>query len=133
VPLAYVVHENVEIPPGTDPSEGYITVAEEMIAGAPMGTKHMQMTLWKSEVTWQISPELMIFGPMSNQHNVLKMGDALSSCYGITSLDPKMLITWHQKKKKLSLDWSVILLKECSGPGKSTYKFMLNNMQCSMA
>jgi hypothetical protein len=28
VPLAYVVHENVEIPPGTDLSEGYITVAE---------------------------------------------------------------------------------------------------------
>jgi hypothetical protein len=27
VPLAYVVHENVDIPPGTDPSEGYITVA----------------------------------------------------------------------------------------------------------
>jgi hypothetical protein len=34
VPLAYVVRENVEIPPGTDPSEGYITVAEEMIARA---------------------------------------------------------------------------------------------------
>jgi hypothetical protein len=35
--LAYVVSENVEIPPGTDPSEGYITVAEEMIAHAPHG------------------------------------------------------------------------------------------------
>jgi hypothetical protein len=44
----------------------------------------MQMTLWKSGVTWQISPELMIVGPMSNQHNILKMGDALSSCYVIT-------------------------------------------------
>jgi hypothetical protein len=64
VPLAYVVRENVEIPPGTDPSEGYIRVAEEMIARAPMGTKHMQMTLWKSGVTWQISAELMIVGPM---------------------------------------------------------------------
>jgi hypothetical protein len=42
-----------------------------------MGTKHMQMTLWKSGVTWQISPELMIAGPMSNQHKVLKMGDTL--------------------------------------------------------
>jgi hypothetical protein len=39
VPLAYVVRENVEIPPGTDLSEGYITVAEEMIACAPHGTK----------------------------------------------------------------------------------------------
>jgi hypothetical protein len=35
VPLAYVVHENVEIPPGTDLSEGYIIVAEEMITRAP--------------------------------------------------------------------------------------------------
>jgi hypothetical protein len=32
VPLAYVVRENVEIPPGTDPSEGHITFAEELIA-----------------------------------------------------------------------------------------------------
>jgi hypothetical protein len=39
VPLAYVVRENVEIPPGTDPSEGYITVAEEMIARAPHGNQ----------------------------------------------------------------------------------------------
>jgi hypothetical protein len=35
VPLAYVVGENVKIPPGTDPSEGYIAVAEDMIARAP--------------------------------------------------------------------------------------------------
>jgi hypothetical protein len=34
VPLADVVRDNVEIPPGTEPSEGYITVAEEMIAHA---------------------------------------------------------------------------------------------------
>jgi hypothetical protein len=39
VPLAYVVRENVEIPPDTDPSEGYITVAEEMIARAPHGNQ----------------------------------------------------------------------------------------------
>jgi hypothetical protein len=91
-----------------------------------------QQTLWKSGVTWQISPELMIVGPTSNQHNVLKMVDTLSFCYGITSSDPAMLITWHQKQK-LSLDRSVILAKERSGTGKSTYKFMLNNMQCSMA
>jgi hypothetical protein len=97
-----------------------------------MGTKHMQMTIWKSGVTWQISPELMIVGPMSNQHNILKMGDALSSCYGITSSDPTTLITWHQKHN-LSLDLLVIMAKERIGPGKSTYKFMLNNMQCSMA
>jgi predicted transcriptional regulator len=74
----------------------------------------------------------MIVGPMSNQQNVLKMGDALSSCYGITSSDPIMLITWLQKQK-LSLDRLVILEKERSGPEKSTCKFMLNNMQCSMA
>jgi hypothetical protein len=37
VPLAYVVHKNVDIPPGTDPSEGYITVSEEMIARALHG------------------------------------------------------------------------------------------------
>jgi hypothetical protein len=37
VPLDYVVRENVEIPPDTDPSEGYITVAEEMISRAPNG------------------------------------------------------------------------------------------------
>jgi hypothetical protein len=35
--LDYVVRENVEIPPGTDPSEGYTTVAKEMIARAPHG------------------------------------------------------------------------------------------------
>jgi hypothetical protein len=35
VPLADIFHENVEIPPGTDPSEGYIKVAEDMIARAP--------------------------------------------------------------------------------------------------
>jgi hypothetical protein len=39
VPLAYVVRENVEIPSGTDPSEGYITVAEKMIARAPHGNQ----------------------------------------------------------------------------------------------
>jgi hypothetical protein len=37
VPLAYVVRENVDMPPGIDPSEGYITVAEEMIARALHG------------------------------------------------------------------------------------------------
>jgi hypothetical protein len=52
VPLAYIVRENVEMSPNTYPSEGYITVAKEMIARAlPMGTRHMQMTLWKSGVT----------------------------------------------------------------------------------
>jgi hypothetical protein len=35
VPLAYAVRDNVEIPPGTDPSEGYITVAEDIVARAP--------------------------------------------------------------------------------------------------
>jgi hypothetical protein len=39
VTLAYVVRENVEIPPVTDPSEGYITVAEEMIERAPHGNQ----------------------------------------------------------------------------------------------
>jgi hypothetical protein len=39
VPLAYVVRENVEIPPGTDLSEGYITVSEEMIARSPHGNQ----------------------------------------------------------------------------------------------
>jgi hypothetical protein len=38
-------------------------------------------------------------------------------CYGITSLDPTTLITWYQKQK-LSLDRSVIMSKERSGPGK---------------
>jgi hypothetical protein len=37
--LAFVVRENVDIPPGTDPPEGYITVAEEMIARAPHGNQ----------------------------------------------------------------------------------------------
>jgi hypothetical protein len=35
VPLAYVVRENVDIPPGIDTSRGYITVAKEIIARAP--------------------------------------------------------------------------------------------------
>jgi hypothetical protein len=39
VPLAYVIHENVEIPPDTDPSEGYITFSEEMIARATHGNQ----------------------------------------------------------------------------------------------
>jgi hypothetical protein len=49
VPLAYVVHENVEIPPGTDPSEGYITVAEEMIERTPHGNQEYaneSMEVW---------------------------------------------------------------------------------------
>jgi hypothetical protein len=83
----------------------------------PMVAKHMQMTPWKSVVTWEISPELMIVGPIPNQQNVPNMGDALSSCYGITSSDPKTLITWHQKQN-ISLDELVVLSKERSGPGK---------------
>jgi hypothetical protein len=39
VHLAYVVCENVEIPPGTYPSEGYITFADDMIARAPHGSQ----------------------------------------------------------------------------------------------
>jgi hypothetical protein len=35
VPLAYVVHESVEIPPGIDPSYVYTTFWEEMIAPPP--------------------------------------------------------------------------------------------------
>jgi hypothetical protein len=49
VPLAYVVRENVEIPPGTDPSEGYIAVAEEMIARASHGNQayaNESMEVW---------------------------------------------------------------------------------------
>jgi hypothetical protein len=36
-PLAYVVRENVDIPPVIDPSEEYIIVAEEMITRTPHG------------------------------------------------------------------------------------------------
>jgi hypothetical protein len=39
VPLAYVIREKVEIPPGTYPSEGYITVAKEMISCATHGNQ----------------------------------------------------------------------------------------------
>jgi hypothetical protein len=49
VPLAYVVRENVEKPPDTDPSEGYITVAEEMTARAPHGNQayaNESMEVW---------------------------------------------------------------------------------------
>jgi hypothetical protein len=49
VPLAYVVRENVEIHPGTDPSEGYITVAEKMISSAPHGNQTYEndsMEVW---------------------------------------------------------------------------------------
>jgi hypothetical protein len=49
VPLAYAVRENVEIPPGIDPSEGYIPVAEEMIARTPHGNQEYandSMELW---------------------------------------------------------------------------------------
>jgi hypothetical protein len=56
VPLAYVVRENVEIPPGTDSSEGYITVAEEMIARAPHGNQayvkdSMEVWSYMSDIT----------------------------------------------------------------------------------
>jgi hypothetical protein len=50
VPLAYVVHEDVEIPPGTDLSEGYITVAEEMSVRAPHGNQAYakdSMEVWR--------------------------------------------------------------------------------------
>jgi hypothetical protein len=49
VPLAYVVHENIEKPPGTDPSENYITITEEMIARAPHGNQsysNNSMEVW---------------------------------------------------------------------------------------
>jgi hypothetical protein len=49
VPLAYTVCENAEIPPGIDPSEGYITVAEEMIVRAPHGNQEYSndsMEVW---------------------------------------------------------------------------------------
>jgi hypothetical protein len=49
VHLAYVIRENVERPPGTDPSEGYITVAEEMIVCAPHGNQAYEndsMEVW---------------------------------------------------------------------------------------
>jgi hypothetical protein len=49
VPLAYVVRENLEIPPGTYPSEGYITVAKEMISCAPHGNQayaNESMEVW---------------------------------------------------------------------------------------
>jgi hypothetical protein len=57
VPLAYVVHENVEIPPGTDPSEGYITVAEEMIVCAPhwnqaYANDSMEVWSYMANITW---------------------------------------------------------------------------------
>jgi hypothetical protein len=39
VPFAYVVREKVEIPPGTYPSEGYIAVADAMIARALNGNQ----------------------------------------------------------------------------------------------
>jgi hypothetical protein len=47
--LAYVIRENVEIPLGTDPSERYITVAEEMIVCAPHGNQAYEndsMEVW---------------------------------------------------------------------------------------
>jgi hypothetical protein len=49
MPLAYVVRDNVEIPPGTDASEGYVTVTEEMIASAPHGNQAYEndsMEVW---------------------------------------------------------------------------------------
>jgi hypothetical protein len=39
VPLAYVVRENVEIPPGIDPSKGYIQVGEDFIVRTPHGNQ----------------------------------------------------------------------------------------------
>jgi hypothetical protein len=50
VPLANIIRENVEIPPETDPSEGYITVADEMIARAPHGNQayaNDSMEVWR--------------------------------------------------------------------------------------
>jgi hypothetical protein len=107
VPLAYVIRENCELSPGTDPSEWYITVAEEIIERAPHGS---QAYANDSGVTWQISPEIMIVGPMSNQHNVLKMRDALSSCYGITSSEASEaeaklgLVSYTGERKKWTLE-----------------------------
>jgi hypothetical protein len=104
---------------GQIPQKVKLQLPRRLLHVLPMGTKHMLMTLRKSGVTWQISPGLMTDGPMSSQHNVLMMEDALSSCCGITSLDPTTFSTWLQKQK-LSLDRSVIPEKERSGPGRST-------------
>jgi hypothetical protein len=66
----------------------------------------MQMNLWKSGVTCRISPELMAAEAMPIQHTVLKMGDALYSCCGITSSCPTRLITWLQKQKLSLEQWT---------------------------
>jgi hypothetical protein len=124
VPLAYVVRANVEIPPVTDPSEGYITVAYEMIARAPHGNQayaNDSMEVWSYIVNITRARDFWTY-----------VKPAQRTKDGITFLDTTTLITWLQKQK-LSLDRSVILAKERVGPGKSAYKFMLNNMQCSMA
>jgi hypothetical protein len=75
-----------------------------------MGTKHIQMTLLNNGVTWPISPGQTSDGPISSQHNVLRMEDALFCCCGITSLDLTMLKTWLWRQKP-SLDRSVTPVK----------------------
>jgi hypothetical protein len=132
VPLAYVLRENVEIPPGKDTSEGYIKVAEEMIAHAPHGNQaytneSMQVSSYMSNIT-----QAHDCWTCDNLAQRTKDGRCALLLMWDHFIGPKKLITWIEKQK-LSLDRSVILLKERSGPGKRRYKFMPNNMQCSMA
>jgi hypothetical protein len=99
VPLAYVVRENVELPPGIYPSEGYITVAEEMIARVPHGNQayaNDSMEIWSYMANITRAHYCWTYVKPAQR---TKTGDALSSCYGITSSDPTTLITWHQKQK----------------------------------
>jgi hypothetical protein len=48
--VAYVIHESVGIPGGTDPTDAYVTVEEEMIARDPHGTPTYRLdnkTVWE--------------------------------------------------------------------------------------
>jgi hypothetical protein len=132
VPLAYGICENVEIPPGTYPSDGYITVVDEIIARAPHGKQayvndSIEVWSYMANITrahdcWTYANPaqrtndgrrafLMLWDHFLGPNNVDNMASEAEANLGSVS---------YTGVKR-------------SGPGKSAYIFTLNNIQCSMA
>jgi hypothetical protein len=133
VPLAYVVRDNVEIPPGTYPSEGYITVAEEMIARAPHGNQayvNDSMEVWSyvANITRDHDCWTYVKPAQRTKHGRRAFLLLWNHFLGPNNYDN--IASEAEAEAKLG---SVSYTGKRSGPGESTYKFMLSNMQCSMA
>jgi hypothetical protein len=132
VPVDYVVRENVEIPSGTDLSEGYIAVADEMIARAPHGNQayaNDSMEVWSYMVNITQAHDCWTYVKPAQRTKAGRraflllwnhfLGPNKVDSMASEAEDKLVSVSYTGERKKWT--W------------KSTCKFMLNNMQCSMA